>query len=300
MAGICTGLLLCRIAGAKPLNVVTTTSDLASIAREVGGEKVTVCSLVDGTQDPHFAEPRPSMVMKVKNADLLVAVGLELDLWVYSLMDAARNANVGVGKNGYLDASTGIRKLDALPAGAKVDGSMGDVHPQGNPHYWLDPENGKVIAREIAERLVLLSPADAAYFRQNCSGFEKKIDALLVRLRNALAADGVNRIVTYHRSWPYFAKQFGIAAVTELEPKPGISPSPAHLAEVIGKVKRDKAQVVLIEVFYNRKAADFVSRETRVPVAVVPNSVGGTREARDYISLFDDILTKMENAIKKP
>ncbi len=290
-------LLALNTAQAEKISVVTTTSDLASITREIGGDKVEVVCLISGTQDPHFVEPRPSMVIKIKKAHLVLAVGMDLDLWVYTLLDAARNPVVNTGKIGFLDLSGPIDKLEVLPPGVKVDASMGDIHPLGNPHYWLDPENGRLIARQIARRLSQLSPENSDYFKSNLKTFEGRIDSLIITCRKKMETRGEVKAVSYHRSLPYFCRRFGLQIVTELEPKPGIPPSPAHLAEVVKIMKKENVRLILMEVFYNRRVADFVARQTGAKVVVFPNSVGGSPEAKDYFSLFETIVNLITAAL---
>jgi len=280
----------------QKIKIVTTTSDLASLAKEIGKDKIVVNSLSRGTRDPHFIEVRPSMVMKLKDADLLLVVGMELDVWVQSLIDAARNSRIKYGEPGYLDASVGIEKME-VPHG-KIDASMGDVHPYGNPHYWLDPENAKIIAANIARRLGGLAPKEKEYFQVNLNEFNKKIEERICLWKEKLLPLKGEKIVTYHRSWPYFARRFGIIVACEIEPKPGISPSPGHLAKVIKKVKEEDIQVVLMEVFYDEKPAKFIGDETGAKVVIVPNSVGGVKEASDYFSLMDIIVERLVKTLK--
>ncbi|MEW6163111.1 MAG: metal ABC transporter substrate-binding protein [Nitrospirota bacterium] len=278
------------------IKIVTTTSDLASIAKEIGKEKVEVVSLSRGTQDPHFIEVRPSMVMKLKNADLLILVGMDLDIWVQALIDASRNHKIKHGRSGYLDASVGVEKLD-IPSG-KIDASMGHVHIYGNPHYWIDPENAKVIASNIARRLYEISPEDTSYFKKNLNKFNERLDKKLIEWKAKLAPFKGQKIAIYHRSWPYFTNRFGLFTACELEPKPGIPPSPGHLKEVIEKMRQENVKVILMEVFYDEKPARFVAQQTGAKVVVVPNSVGGTKEAEDYFSLMNTIVERLANALR--
>lgn len=292
------GFLLTTTLGAKDtVKVVTTTADLASITKEIGKEKVEVTSLSNGTQDPHFIEARPSMVVKLKNADLLILIGMDLDVWVQSLIDASRNPKIRYGQSGYLDVSVGIEKLE-VPVG-KVDASMGHLHIYGNPHYWLDPKNAKIIASNIAERLSKISSANSSYFEENLNKFNKKIDEKMIEWEKKLTPFRNRKIAIYHRSWSYFAKRFGLSVACELEPKPGIPPSPKHLKEVVKIIKKKDVRVILMEVFYDEKPAKFVSQQTGAKVVVVPNSVGGTREVTDYFSLIDTIVNKLSEALKK-
>ncbi len=281
---------------AEEIKIVTTTSDLASITKEIGKDKIKVTSLSTGTQDPHFIEVRPSMVMKLKNADLLILVGMDLDIWVQSLIDASRNPKISYAQLGYLDASVDIEKLDVPPG--KVDASMGHLHIYGNPHYWLDPENAKIIASNICERLSKISHENSHYFRDNLTEFNGKIDKKISEWKEKLAPFRGQKIAVYHRSWVYFVNRFDLVIGCELEPKPGIPPSPGHLKKVIDIIKQENIKVILMEVFYNEKPARFVSKATGAKVVAVPNSVGGVKEAQDYLSLIDTIVDGLIEALK--
>src|SRR3954453_8789811 len=221
---------------ADKLKVVTTTEDLASLTREVGGDRVEVSSIGRGYQDPHFIEPKPSFLLLLKNADLLEVVGLELEIgWLPPLLDQSRNNNIRPGATGYLDVSQGVEILDR-PTGA-VNRSMGDVHPMGNPHYWLDPANAVRIAIQIRNRLVQLRPADAGYFDQHLNDFKVRINEANKRWMAAMAPFKGAKIITYHNSWPNFTRHFGLVVVDHVEPKPGIPPSPSHTLDLINVVK---------------------------------------------------------------
>ena len=259
---------------------------------------MTVDSLARGFQDPHHLEAKPSFMMKAKTANLFVRIGLELEIGYEGLIiDGSRNQKVRPGQPGHLDASEGISPLE-LPI-AKIDRSMGDVHPMGNPHYWLDPENAKIIARNIANRLSELSPQNAGYFSKNLDNFNQKINNKMVEWKERLAPFEEDKIAVYHRSWPYFADRFGLVVACELEPKPGIPPSPGHLKDVIDIMKRDNVKIILMEVFYDEKPAHFVAGQTGAKVIVVPNSVGGTKDAKDYFGLMDTIVDKLVEGLKR-
>jgi len=279
--------------GKDVINVLTTTEDLKSIVETIGGDKVNADSLARGLQDPHFVDAKPSFMMKAKNADLFIRIGLELEIGYEELIiDGSRNQKIRIGNQGHLDASEGVYILE-VPTTTKIDRSMGDVHPMGNPHYWLDPENVKIVARNIANRLSELSSENAGYFQGNLKAFDKKMDEKMAEWGKKMAPFKGKKIAIYHRSWPYFADRFGLIIACELEPKPGIPPSPGHLKEVIDIMKRDNVKIILMEVFYDEKPAQFVSDETGAKVVVVPNSVGGTKEAKDYFSLMDTIVNKI-------
>lgn len=281
------------------IQILATTTDLKSIAEFIGGDEVKVDSICKGYQDPHFVEAKPSFMIKAKKADLFIRVGLELEIGYEELIiNGSRNQKIRIGQLGHLDASEGASLLE-VPTTTKIDRSMGDVHPMGNPHYWLDPLNVKVIASNIANRLSEISPKDALYFKKNLSGFNEKIDEKLIEWMERLAPFKGENIAIYHRSWPYFVNRFGLVASCELEPKPGIPPSPGHLKEVIDRINEENIKVILMEVFYDEKPAKFVAEQTGTKVVIIPNSVGGTKEAKDYFSLMDIIVERLAEALEQ-
>lgn len=284
-----------RCLGADKLNVLTTTSNLASIAESVGGKHVSVASIGSGDEDPHFIQAKPSYMMKARKADLWIRVGLELEIGYEGLiLQGSRNPRIQINAPGHLDVSEGILKLE-VPAG-KIDRSMGDVHPMGNPHYWLDPYNGKIIAKNICQRLKQLDPADANDYDRNLVAFNSKLDNAMAGWVVKLKPFEHSKIVTYHRSWPYFANRFNLDVVAELEPKPGIPPGPGHILEVINTMKSEKVKIILMELFYNRDDADAVAKKTGAKVVVVPNAVN--EQVKDYIAMLDNIVTQLSDALK--
>lgn len=276
------------------LRVVTTTEDLASLAREVGGERIQVESIARGYQDPHFVEPKPSFILKLHNADVLILVARELEAaWLPPLIQQSRNAKVQPGASGYLDASVNVRILE-IPKG-QITRAMGDVHPLGNPHYWLDPGNGRRIAKTIEQRLAQLSPSDAPYFASRFADFDKRLAAAEQRWDGAMAPYRGLKIVTYHRSWANFAERFGLDVVGYVEPRPGIPPSPSHTVELIREMRRLQIKIILVEPYFDVKTPNAIARETGATVLVMPPSVGGVKGADSYLALFDhnvDLLTK--------
>ncbi|HUV04737.1 MAG TPA: metal ABC transporter substrate-binding protein [Armatimonadota bacterium] len=278
------------------INVVTTTPDLADIARSIGGSKVSAISLARGDQDMHFVEPRPSMVNYLRKADLFVRVGMDLDIWAQGLVDAARNKKIVYGAQGYVDASTGIRKLE-IPT-VKLDPSMGHIHIYGNPHYWLDPANGKVIARSILAGLIRVSPGDEAYFRGNYESFANKLDKAISAWKKRLAPFDGAKVVTYHKSWAYFNNRFGLVEFGNVEPKPGIPPSPSHVNSLIKRMKGARVKVILMEPFYPRKFPQMIARETGAKLLIVPTSVGAMKGADSYFELFDHLANQVADALK--
>jgi zinc/manganese transport system substrate-binding protein len=293
---VATAAVPARAQGA--LNVVTTTEDLASIARAVGGDKVTVESIARGYQDPHFVEAKPSFILKLQKADLLVAVGRELEIgWLPPLVQQSRNRKVQPGAEGYLDASTRARILD-IPTG-QITRAMGDVHPQGNPHYWLDPENGKTIAREISDKLSQLRPNDRAFFEQRLAEFSARVTDAAKRWAAMMAPYKGTKVVTYHRSFSNFAERFGLDVIGYVEPRPGIPPTPQHTLDLMSEMKRQNVKIVLVEPYFDLKTPNAIGRDTGAQVLVMPPSVGGVKEASDYIKLFDYDINLLIAALKK-
>ncbi len=289
--------LLPAARAAAVVNVVATTEDLASLAREVGGDRVKVDALAKGYQDPHFVEAKPSFVFILNKADLLVAVGRDLEVgWLPPLVLQSRNARIQPGAAGYLDASLTARILE-IPTG-QVTRAMGDVHPQGNPHYWLDPGNGRRIAQALQARLSQLSPVDAGYFAQRYADFDRRLGEAEKRWDAALAPYRGTKVVTYHRSWPNFCERFGLDVIGYVEPKPGIPPSPAHTIQLMATMRREGVKLLLVEPYFDEKTPNSIGRETGVPVLVLPPSVGGEKPITDYLKLFDHNVDAVLAALK--
>lgn len=282
---------------AAQLKVVTSTSDLADIASEVGGNKVTVRHIGEGYQDPHFIEAKPSFVLQLRNADVWAFVGLDLEVgWMPLLLDGARNPKVRPGGSGYVDVSRAIPLLD-VPQGA-VDRSQGDVHARGNPHYWLDPENGRRIARLFRTKFTQLDPKNASAYDANTKAFEAKLAAAERAWQPQLAAIRGKPVVAWHTSWRYLANYTKMNIVGFMEPKPGVPPSPSHLAGLIATIKRTGAKVIIMEPFYSRKTADFVAGKTGIKVLLLPPSVGGEKGLTDYVQLLKSDIAKLAAAVR--
>ena len=281
------------------LNVVTTTADLASITREVGGDFVDVTSIARGYQDPHFVEPKPSFLLLLKSADLLEVVGLDLEIgWLPPLIDQCRNPNIRPGSRGYLDVSKGVEILDR-PSGA-VNRSMGDVHPMGNPHYWLDPANAVRIGIQVEKRLEQLQPANAAYFQKRLNDFKRRMNEANKRWTAMLAPFKGAKIVTYHNSWPNFMRRYGLNVVSYVEPKPGVPPSPSHLFQLISTMKEQKVKVIVMEPYFDHKTPRSVADRTGAQLIVLYPSVGGAKTGTDdYFQLFDTNIAALVAALKK-
>jgi ABC-type Zn uptake system ZnuABC Zn-binding protein ZnuA len=285
-------LLAVALMASKPLkaggkvNVVTTTQDLASLATEVGGDRINVLSIAKGYQDPHFVEAKPSFLLNLRKADLLVVVGLQLEIgWLPPLITQSGNPRIQPAGPGYFDASQFAEILE-IPT-AQVSRAMGDVHPLGNPHYWLDPKNGVRVAAGLAQKFAQLNPGDAAYFQQRLEDFRKRMTAAEQRWDDLMKPYRGRKVITYHQSWPNFVKRFGLQVAEYVEPRPGIPPSPAHVVELITLMKRQNVKLILVEPYFDLKTPQSVARETGGQVVVLMPSVGGNPETGDYIKLFD-------------
>ena len=290
-------LLVAPSAFAQKLKVVTTLSDLASLTREIGGDRVEATSIAKGYQDPHFVEPKPSFLLLLRNADLLEAIGLELEIgWLPPLLEQSRNPQIQAGTKGYLDVSNGVEILDRP---TNVNRSMGDVHPLGNPHFWLDPANAVRIAIQIEQKLAELRPADAPYFAQRLNAFKVKINEANKRWVTEMAPYRGAKIVTYHNSWPNFAKHFGMNVVGYVEPKPGVPPSPSHSFELINQMKAQGVKVICMEPYFDQKDPQFIASHTGAKVLVLYPSVGGAKSGTDdYFQLFDTNVANLIKALK--
>lgn len=313
-------------APAAPLRIVATTSDLADIARAVAGDGAVVRSICTGADDPHMMQGKPSFILAARDADLWIRVGLELEIgWEPVVLEGSRNPRIQPGQPGHLDAGALIEPLD-VPAGI-VTREMGDVHPSGNPHFWIDPWNARIVASAMADRLARLDPAGVAAYADRAAAFRRSVDgrmfgaAALARipgdelwaLRAAgtldarLGRDGIapggwdatmrplagRRVYTYHRSWSHFARRFGLVVAGEIEPKPGIPPSGAHLDRLVERAGPERIAAILHEPFYGDKAARRIAERTGLPVVIAPISVGGAPEAKDYLTLIDTVVARL-------
>ncbi len=329
---LCVALSSNVFAGTGRLNVLTTTPDLKSIVEFVGGDRVKADSLSRGSQDPHFVEAKPSYMIKARKADLFIRIGMDLEVGYESLiLNGARNPGIQIGQPGHLDMSTGITPLE-VPTG-DINRSLGDVHPQGNPHYWLDPLNAVTMANRVAERLAQLSPEDGRFFENNARVFERKIynhlfgNELVDKVGGKVLADLLRedrleaflkekglgailggwikemapfngrKIVTYHKSWLYFAHRFGLVIANELEAKPGISPGPRHINRLIKQIPDEGIAAILMEPFYDDKPALLVAKKTGAKVVKAANSVGGSKKAKDYFGLIDSIVRELAKVL---
>ena len=282
----------------RPLQVVTTTEDLAAIAREVGGPRVSVFAICRGYQDPHFVDAKPSFMVSLKKADLFVEVGRDLEVgWAPGLLNGARNPRIMPGAPGFVDASSQVQVLE-IPA--TVSRTQGDVHPFGNPHYWLDPANGAGIARAIRDGLTRVSPSDRALFAERCADFERRLNEAIPRYQARAREIGLTgaKVVTYHRSWSYFARAFGFEVIDFVEPRPGIPPSPNHVAALTAKIKEGQVKLLIMEDFFDPRLPQKIARDSGVPLVVLPTSTGAEDNIKSYFDLFDHLLAGIAQALK--
>ena len=270
------------------LRVVATTPDLASLAREIGGDRVNVVALAKPTEDPHYVDAKPSHIVTLNRADALIEGGAELELgWLPPLLENSRNSKISAGAPGRIVASDGVKMLE-IPT--SFDRSKGDVHSLGNPHFMIDPVTVRIIARNIANHFAQIDPKSAATYNGNLARFNTKLDAKYADWQRQLAPYRGARIVTYHKDFVYLAQRFGLTIVDELEPKPGIAPSPAHLAQVIGKMKSTNAKVILVQPFQNRKTAETVARQTGAVVLDIAQQPGAVPNTTTYFDMMDNLV----------
>ena len=283
---------------AASLRVVTTLQDFASLADAVGGERVESFCLAKGYQDPHFVDAKPSFILQLSRADLLIAAGLELEIgYLPPLIDQSRNEAIRPGSRGYLDASTGCEVLGRPTQ--QITRAMGDVHPYGNPHYWTDPENGRVVARAIAAKLTELDPGGKAAYDKNLASFEQKLTDKAKEWAAKMAPYAGARIITFHDSWPNFAKRFQLNIVGQVEPKPGIPPSPSHTLDIINQIIHEKIRVILVEPYFDTKTPKFIAEKSGSTMLMFYPSVGGLPEIKDYFGLFDRNIDAFLSAMKE-
>jgi len=283
---------------AGKINVITATQDLAAIGADIGGDRITIEAIAKGYQDPHFVEPKPSFLLKLQKADLLVVVGLQLEIgWLPPLITQSGNSKIQSSNAGYLDMSQFCEILE-IPT-TQVTRAMGDVHPLGNPHYWLNPENGRRIAKAYQTKLSEMRPADAAYFAQRYADFDKHLTESEKHWDTQMAPYRGRKVVTYHRSWPNFCESFGLNVVDYVEPKPGIPPTPSHTLEVINTMKRDNIKLILVEPYFDLRTPNSIAQAVGGQVVVLLPSVGGVKEVNDYFQLFDYDIKLLSEAFAK-
>jgi zinc/manganese transport system substrate-binding protein len=288
-------LFAIALAAEAKLNVVATTPDFGAIAREIGGDRVDVFIMAKPTEDPHFVDAKPSFVVKLNKADALIEGGVELEIgWLPPLIEQARNPKLGNGKPGRILCHQGIALLE-IPT--TLDRSKGDVHAAGNPHFMTDPANGKIVAETIANALGVLDPKSAPVFKSNLDAFKQKLDAKFEEWKKVMAPYAGRRIVSFHNSWPYFEKRFDIKGELFLEPKPGIPPSPAHLASVIATMKAENIRIIIAEPYLNHRSAELVAGRTDAMVLDFASYPGGKGAPDDYVGWMDSLVQTLAKAL---
>jgi len=289
-------ILLFQFADAKTIKVVTTLTDLKSITEIIGGDKVSVTSIATGYQNPHFVDPKPSYIISLSNADMFVTIGLDLETgWSPQLLTSSRNTKIQKGAAGYVDASEGVALLQVPTAANRAEG---DIHIFGNPHYWLDPLNGKVIARDIANGLEKVDPSNKATYEANLQTFYKTIDDKLKDWAAKMAPFKGSKIIAYHNEWVYFEKRFGLEIVDFMEPKPGIPPTPAQLVKVINEVKPNNIKVIISSPYFSTSSSDVVAKQTGVKVLTMATSANAFPSVKNYFDVFDYDINLLTAALK--
>lgn len=283
-------------AGAEPVRVVATTTDLKALAEAVGGDRVQVVSLAPPTQDPHTVEAKPGHVEALRAAQLFVRVGLGHDKWVVPAVERAGNRSILPGQPGFVNAAEGIELLEPVPPGARP--GIGHVHGGGNPHYWLDPDNAPLITATILAGLRRVAPQDAAAFAAHREAFLARLAPARDRWLKALAPFAGARVVAYHNSWPYFARRFRLEVAGFIEPRPGIPPSPSYLAELIDRMKRHHIRVVIVEPYIDTNVAQLVATRAGARLAPLAPSVGSGPGTGDYLKLFDSNVAQLVAAFE--
>jgi zinc/manganese transport system substrate-binding protein len=285
------------------LKVVATVEGLASIAREVGGDRVDATSLSRGTQDPHFVDANPTLAVKLRQADLLVDVGLDLEIgWLPPLVNQSRNPDVQPGGKRRFTAGGAVSVLEA--AQGPADRSMGDLHPAGNPHFLSDPRRVVEVAAALAAKLAQLDPGGAQAYQARLADFQRRVESAAARWLAGLAPAKGQRVIPHHNSLTYFLDWCGMRAAGYLEPKPGIAPPPSHLAELVGVVKSEGVKAILVENYHDQRSAEIVARHSGAKVVFIPGDVGGLKdergglEPRDWFAYMDALVKLVGGALR--
>lgn len=293
------GLLATSARGDGKVRIVTTLPDLQYIAEQIGGDAVEATAIAKGYQDPHFVDAKPSFVLKLKQADIFVQVGLDLEIgWVPPLLETARNSKIYFGGDGYVDASRGVSLLEIPKGNVAQLRAEGDIHIFGNPHYWLDPRNGKIVAQNICEKLKQLRPESSDMFTRNLQHFDARIDSAYQVWQQKFASYQGRKIIAYHNSWPYFEQAFDIKVAAFIEPKPGIPPTPSQIVSVIKTMQEENIKVVIISPYYDDKAAQSIAGRTDGKVVAIASSVGAYPAIKTYFDLFDYNINALVKAFE--
>ncbi|MGH7496652.1 MAG: metal ABC transporter substrate-binding protein [bacterium] len=272
------------------VKIVTTLPDLADLASQIGGERAQVDFIVRGDQNPHFVEVKPSYMIKLKSADIFFMIGMDLEMWAQQIIDGSRNDKLKV-----VDLSKEIQKLE-VPV--RADASQGDVHRFGNPHYWLDPRNIRAMMQEMIAAMAAVSPNDESFFRANAEAYLKRLEGRIAEWETLMKPFAGSKIITFHKSWSYFADWLGLMIADQIEPKPGIQPSPSHTSDLIKLVREGSIKAIIVEPFYDANAPEQIARSTNAKVIRLTTSVGGVEAARDYIAMMDYNITTLAQALR--
>lgn len=278
------------------LNILACEPEWGALASELGGDRVTVYNATTAMQDPHHIQARPSLLARARNADLLACTGAELESgWLPILLRQSGNANIQPGKAGYFEAATYVQKLE-IPA--RLDRAEGDVHASGNPHIQTDPRNIALVADALAKRLSQLDPASAGYYQERYKAFAEKWQAAIQRWEKQAAPLKGMPVVVQHKAFPYLSRWLGVREIAALEPKPGVEPSSNHLNEVLAQIARQPVKMVLRAAYQDGRASEWLGERAKIPVVVVPFTVGGSEQAKDLFSLFDNTVQRLLAAVK--
>jgi zinc/manganese transport system substrate-binding protein len=283
-------------ANAGTIKVVATLADLKSIAEFIGGNKVSVSSIATGYQNPHFVDPKPSYIINLSTADLFITIGLDLEIgWSPQLLASSRNTKIQRGSPGYVDASINIPLMQVPTAANRAEG---DIHIYGNPHYWLDPLNGKIIARNIADGLERIDPSNKSYYEANLKAFDDKIDAKMKEWQAKMLPFKGTKIIAYHNEWCYFENRFGLQIVDFMEPKPGIPPNPTQILKVIKEVRADNIKLIISSPYFAASSSDMVSQQTGAKKVTLATSTGAFDPVKNYFDLFDYDINLVTTSLK--
>jgi len=283
--------MLCPGGAVSQIRIVTSTTDLAEFVSAVGGKKVEVDFIVRGTQNPHYIEIKPSYMLKLRSADLFFIVGMGFEIWYKQVIDGSRNSDLRV-----IDCSEGIARLE-VPS-TRIDPRMGDVHPYGNPHYWLDPLNVKVILGTIVGALTSIAPADSVFFRQNAEEYIAAVESRLPGWQKRMQPFAGREIVTYHTTFTYFVRRFGLTVAGYVEPKPGIPPTPLHITQLITAMRERSIGTIGVEQYYELNVPRTVASAVNGTVIRLISSVGGIEDAQSYITLIEHNIAELERTIR--
>lgn len=288
-------ILSVSLVSASQIKIVATTQDMKSIASIIGGDKVDVFAIATGYQNPHFVDPKPSYIIKLSGANLFITLGLDLESgWSPSLLASSKNPKIQKGSDGYVDASIGVNLMQ-VPS--TINRAEGDIHIFGNPHYWLDPLNGKVIARNICNGLSKISPENKNYFEGNLKVFNETIDSKLKVWKASMAKFNGTKVIAYHNEWCYFENRFGLKIVDFMEPKAGIPPTPSQLVKIIKEVQENNIKVIISSPYFTTSSSDVVSKQTGAKTLVLATSVGAFESIKDYYQLFDYNIKLLTDAL---